>query len=94
MSELEKAVDITLSGKVTGVGFRDWVRQIAGRIGVAGWVRNNTDGTVLAHVEGAGELIDQFIEKINYPDLPDAKVDSLSQNETEPHGYVGFSIEY
>lgn len=43
---------ITIDGQVQGVFFRDSLRQRALAAGIAGWVRNNRDGTVEAVFEG------------------------------------------
>jgi len=37
---------ILVSGRVQGVGFREFTRQTAQRLGVAGWVRNMQNGQV------------------------------------------------
>lgn len=43
-----------LEGRVQGVGFRAFIRREADRLGLAGWARNASDGTV--EVEAAGDL--------------------------------------
>jgi acylphosphatase len=39
-------VRIVVSGRVQGVGFREFTRMTAQRLGIAGWVRNLPDGEV------------------------------------------------
>ena len=55
------AVRVTVSGRVQGVGFRYATRDVAGRLGVTGWVRNLATGQVEVFAQGAegpvGELV-------------------------------------
>jgi acylphosphatase len=51
------ARDVVVSGRVQGVFFRDAMRREARRHGVTGWVRNRSDGTVQAHLEGAPDAV-------------------------------------
>ena len=46
------AVDLVVVGRVQGVGFRAYAEREATALGLAGWVRNEPDGTVVAHAEG------------------------------------------
>lgn len=91
---LEKAIDLLLSGTVTGVGFRVWVRGLAQRTGVTGWIRNNTDRTVSAHIEGEAQVVEGFLEQLRRPNLEGATVDDIQVRDSERHGYSDFSIEY
>lgn len=47
-------------GRVQGVGFRSFVRQEAQALGLAGWVRNDPDGTVSGEVGGTFSLLEAF----------------------------------
>jgi acylphosphatase len=42
----------TVSGRVQGVGFRNFVEHVAGKIGVDGFVRNRRDGNVEVYAVG------------------------------------------
>jgi acylphosphatase len=52
---------VVVSGRVQGVFFRDTVRNVAEREGLAGWVRNNSDGTLEAVFEGAPEAVERAV---------------------------------
>ena len=51
-----------ISGRVQGVFFRMETQRAAGKIGVSGWVRNRTDGTVEAVFEGEGERVNAALK--------------------------------
>ena len=73
-----------VSGRVQGVGFRDFVRRAARSHSVRGWVRNREDGRVEALATGDPESLAAFeatlragsalsrIESIETADLEDA----------------------
>ena len=77
---VEKAVKVEITGRVQGVGYRDWTAREARRRGLRGYVRNRTDGTVEAVFEGPADAIEAMIEACRSgPAL--ARVDRL---ETAP----------
>lgn len=59
-----KFAEILVIGKVQGVWFRDFIKKNAVVLHLNGWVKNNSDGTVSAAVEGEEEIINRLIEKI------------------------------
>ena len=48
---------LTISGRVQGVFFREAMRTEAERLGVTGWVRNCSDGTAEAMVQGTPQAV-------------------------------------
>lgn len=46
---------IEIVGKVQGVGFRYFARERARELGIAGWVKNKSDGNV--EIAAAGEAV-------------------------------------
>ena len=52
-----------ITGRVQGVGFRDFMLRTAGELGVTGWVRNRRDGSVEAVVAGTPERVQAMVER-------------------------------
>ncbi|MBL6615257.1 MAG: acylphosphatase [Reyranella sp.] len=53
---------LAISGRVQGVGYRDWAITTALRLGLTGWVRNRMDGSVEALVVGEDQAVGQMID--------------------------------
>jgi acylphosphatase len=51
-----------VSGRVQGVGFRYSTQEVATRLGLAGWVRNLTDGCVELEAEGDRAALAHLLE--------------------------------
>lgn len=82
---------VIVSGRVQGVFFRDSVRRLAVSRGIAGWVRNNADGTVEAVLEGPVEAVDAVVAFCREGPRG-ADVDQLRETEEEPESEAGFRI--
>ncbi len=82
---------VVVSGDVQGVFFRDSTRREANRLGVAGWVRNRSDGRVEAWLEGPPEAVARLVRWC--ADGPrHATVDDVRVSEAEPEGHDRFAI--
>ncbi len=64
-----KQVHIFVSGFVRGVGYRAYVRHLARKMGLSGWVRNLPDGRVEAVIQAnfsdeaeSAKLIDKMVK--------------------------------
>ena len=55
-------VSLLISGRVQGVFFRLKTREEAANLGLTGWVRNNSGGSVEILAEGEKNNLEQFIE--------------------------------
>lgn len=56
--------DVTFTGRVQGVGFRFAACRVAERFDLAGWVRNEPDGSVRCVVEGEPSELDAFVAAV------------------------------
>ncbi|XP_045835937.1 acylphosphatase-2 isoform X2 [Meles meles] len=55
-----KTVDYEVFGRVQGVCFRMYTEGEAKKIGVVGWVKNTSKGTVTGQVQGPEEKVDSI----------------------------------
>jgi len=60
-ANLRKTLRLVIHGRVQGVFFRDSMRREAQHLAVAGWVRNRSDGTVEAAVQGESAAVDAIV---------------------------------
>ena len=82
---------VVVHGDVQGVFFRETTRRRAEQHGLAGWVRNNPDGTVEAVFEGAEADVERLVRFAQ--DGPSgARVERVEVFEEEPESLSGFSI--
>jgi acylphosphatase len=70
-------------GRVQGVGFRWFVDHEARALGLAGWVRNNIDGTVEALAVGTEEQHRVFYGRLRQGPRA-ARVDEVQELPAEP----------
>ena len=80
-------------GRVQGVGFRWFVDYEARQLGLAGWVRNNLDGTVEVLAIGSQEQQSALRGKLRQGPRA-ARVDEVKESPAEPvDGLTTFRIE-
>lgn len=86
------ALHIQVFGRVQGVGFRSWARREASRLGIYGWVRNLSDGSVEILAEGPPDRLDRYCDSLQdgngYSITEDIKI-----NRVSPSGYTRFDVE-
>lgn len=81
-------VFVTVRGRVQGVGFRWFVRRSAQSLDLAGWVRNEADGSVTLEAEGEAVAIAEFIERLG-EGPPGSRVDDVSVQTAPPVNLKG-----
>ena len=80
-----------VEGTVQGVGFRPYVYRLAGELGVAGHVLNDTDGVVV-EVEAPPETVEQFLTRLPAEAPPLASIDRVIAETLAETGERGFAI--
>ncbi|MFC6286462.1 acylphosphatase [Nocardioides sp. GCM10027113] len=91
--ESVRAVAVAVHGRVQGVSFRAYAEQQAQLLGVRGWVRNEPDGSVAAHLEGDPAAVDAMVAWCRQgPRL--AHVERVEVRETEAAGHGSFDIRF
>jgi acylphosphatase len=83
---------VVVTGRVQGVGFRQWAAHRARALGLLGWVRNRPDGAVEAVAEGPAHALDAWLLQLR-DGPPMARVESAAPVFETPIGEsTGFEI--
>ncbi len=89
-----KTRQIRVQGRVQGVGFRYALRDAAQRLGVSGWVRNCSDGSVEALLQGEPRAVEALLDWARRGPRG-AHVEAFAETEAKPQfdrSYSGFEI--
>lgn len=82
---------MVVTGRVQGVWFRESCRREAVAVGVAGWVRNASDGTVEAVLEGPPAAVERVVQWCR-SGPSGARVDAVDVSVESPAGERGFRV--
>lgn len=80
---------LVIAGRVQGIGYRDWMCRQAEILGVAGWVRNRSDGTVEALVDGEPGAVQELLRACRRGPAS-AAVTELTETFADPPEGPGF----
>ena len=96
MTSTEKAVEarrFVVRGRVQGVGYRWFVEREAHILAIAGWVRNNHDGSVEILAQGTRDQLSGLRSRLREGPRA-ARVDDVDESEAQPAaGLSSFRIE-
>lgn len=91
---MEIRVHLQITGRVQGVGYRNWASQKAQALGLKGWVRNCPNGSVEAEAQGLEHSILEFVQACHQGPLR-AQVREVKKNTLPVQGEcVNFEIRF
>ena len=85
-----RSVRLRITGRVQAVGYRAWAIDTALRLGLRGWVRNRSDGSVEALVIGDDDKVLAMIEACREGPFA-ARVSDVAVSEAADDGSRGFT---
>lgn len=85
--------NITVSGNVQGVFYRNAVEQAANQLGIKGFVQNLPNAKVYIEAEGSQIMIDNFIRACRRGS-EQAKVEGLDIQPGDVKNYRDFEVKY
>jgi acylphosphatase len=85
--------NITITGRVQGVGFRYNAREAANSLQIKGFVRNMADGSVSIAAEGTDENMEAFLAWC-HEGPPRSRIDHVAVMEGPWVGYTEFRISF
>ncbi|XP_012332641.2 acylphosphatase-2 isoform X2 [Aotus nancymaae] len=91
------SVDYEVFGRVQGVCFRMYTEDEAKKIGVVGWVKNTSKGTVTGQVQGPEDKVNSMKSWLSKVGSPSSRIDrtNFSNEKTiSKLEYSNFSIRY
>jgi acylphosphatase len=84
---------LRISGRVQGVFYRAWCKQVADNMNVPGWVKNEADGSVTVVAVGTKERLEQFIKKLKEGSRH-ALVDEIQLIWEKEEPFESFEVRY
>ena len=86
-------VNMKITGKVQGVGFRYFVLRQAQELGILGWVNNKPNGDVEAFAQGEKADLERFIAKVKQGPSFSGVDDVILNWEDGQENYTSFEID-
>ena len=86
-----RTVTVKIEGRVQGVYFRAWTHDTAESLGLDGWVRNASDGSVEAVFSGPAAQVEEMLRRCA-DGPPDAKVTAVTITDEGGAPPSGFRV--
>ncbi|POI28437.1 hypothetical protein CIB84_007813 [Bambusicola thoracicus] len=89
------SVDYEVSGRVQGVFFRKYTQSEAKRLGLVGWVRNTSHGTVQGQAQGPAARVrelQEWLRKIGSPQSRISRAEFTNEKEIAALEHTDFQI--
>lgn len=81
-TDTQERLSARITGRVQGVGFRNFTQRQARQRSLTGWVRNESDGSVRLEAEGPRAALEELLEAVH--DGPRmARVDEVDADWSE-----------
>ncbi len=81
----------SVSGRVQGIGFRNYIQKYARKLGLEGYARNLSDGSVEVYAVGAAASLDSLSGYVRRGPML-AEVRTIDEQIAGPIRYDGFQI--
>ena len=86
-----RSINVRITGLVQGVGYRYWALGAAAKHSVCGWVRNEPDSSVLAHIEGDAEAVSAMVSSL-WKGPRWAGVENVAVKDAPFEGFQNFTV--
>jgi acylphosphatase len=84
-----------VSGRVQGVGFRNYVEHVASKLELGGYVRNRHDGSVEVFAIGTPERLDRLRSALEKGPMLSNVSDVREEPDVPDEKYLGyFTVEF
>lgn len=83
-----------VTGRVQGVAYRAYAQDAADELGLVGWVKNASDGSVLVCAQGTPDVLKEYVEYLHEGSLRAEVAGVAIEWGTARHIFSDFSIHH
>ncbi|XP_063534691.1 acylphosphatase-2-like [Cydia strobilella] len=90
-----KSSDFEVFGRVQGVFFRKYTKEQADKLGLRGWCKNTSQGTVLGHMQGPPDKVDFMMHWLKTVGSPSSQIDKAefrNPQDIDQYTFDNFTI--